>query len=306
MDVRRPLNEWGATRKQGTRSRALSSFWSWWPSRHLLARDGSGAQDGVANKPAAHRRGAWLRMARDLEAVQSLMGHSTASMTLDLYAHVLNDTLTRAADMMAKRLGEVAETEPVGRREPGENEQGSSMGSRVVRTLRGDGVAGGGNPALTCRDAVVGVTGFEPAASSSRTKRATKLRHTPWLSPPTRDRGQHENMRIAEPRPGPATQSGAASRPGVAVRTRSARGEGQQRGLGAAGEPHRRVRRRAQPGATRAARPRPPGRSLDGAPAAPGHQRETPLARSAVQVAVGHQCAVERAGTAGRRACGRR
>jgi len=28
----------------------------------------------------------------------------------------------------------------------------------------------------------VGVTGFEPAASSSRTKRATKLRHTPWLS----------------------------------------------------------------------------------------------------------------------------
>ncbi|MDF2992949.1 MAG: hypothetical protein K0S37_3463 [Microbacterium sp.] len=27
---------------------------------------------------------------------------------------------------------------------------------------------------------VVGVTGFEPAASSSRTTRATKLRHTPW------------------------------------------------------------------------------------------------------------------------------
>ena len=32
---------------------------------------------------------------------------------------------------------------------------------------------------LTCTN-VVGVTGFEPAASSSRTKRATKLRHTPW------------------------------------------------------------------------------------------------------------------------------
>ena len=32
---------------------------------------------------------------------------------------------------------------------------------------------------------LVGVTGFEPAASSSRTKRATKLRHTPWESPPT-------------------------------------------------------------------------------------------------------------------------
>ena len=27
---------------------------------------------------------------------------------------------------------------------------------------------------------VVGVAGFEPTASSSRTKRATKLRHTPW------------------------------------------------------------------------------------------------------------------------------
>lgn len=26
---------------------------------------------------------------------------------------------------------------------------------------------------------LVGVTGFEPATSSSRTKRATKLRHTP-------------------------------------------------------------------------------------------------------------------------------
>ncbi len=29
---------------------------------------------------------------------------------------------------------------------------------------------------------MVGVTGFEPATSSSRTKRATKLRHTPWRS----------------------------------------------------------------------------------------------------------------------------
>ena len=29
---------------------------------------------------------------------------------------------------------------------------------------------------------LVGVTGFEPAASSSRTTRATKLRHTPWVA----------------------------------------------------------------------------------------------------------------------------
>jgi hypothetical protein len=32
---------------------------------------------------------------------------------------------------------------------------------------------------LTCRSTLVGVTGFEPATSSSRTKHATKLRHTP-------------------------------------------------------------------------------------------------------------------------------
>ena len=32
---------------------------------------------------------------------------------------------------------------------------------------------------LDLRFLLVGVTGFEPAASSSRTKRATKLRHTP-------------------------------------------------------------------------------------------------------------------------------
>ncbi len=83
-------------------------------------------------------------MARDLEAVQSLMGHSTASMTLDLYAHVLNDTLTRAADMMAKRLAEVAETEPVGRREPGENEQGSSWAREWCEPFGAMGLQGAG------------------------------------------------------------------------------------------------------------------------------------------------------------------
>jgi hypothetical protein len=33
--------------------------------------------------------------------------------------------------------------------------------------------------ALTCGFGLVGVAGFEPTASSSRTKRAAKLRHTP-------------------------------------------------------------------------------------------------------------------------------
>ncbi|HEX8973066.1 tyrosine-type recombinase/integrase, partial [Oryzihumus sp.] len=68
---------------------------------------------------------AWLRMTGDLKAVQSLMGHSTASMTLDLYAHVLNDTLTRAADVMAKGLAEAAEIDGQGTREPGQNGEGS-------------------------------------------------------------------------------------------------------------------------------------------------------------------------------------
>jgi hypothetical protein len=38
----------------------------------------------------------------------------------------------------------------------------------------------GQNPNMyLTRRSTVGVTGFEPATSSSRTKRATKLRHTP-------------------------------------------------------------------------------------------------------------------------------
>jgi Phage integrase family len=36
------------------------------------------------------------------------------------------------------------------------------------------------------RHSAVGVTGFEPATSSSRTKRATKLRHTPCRTEPRR------------------------------------------------------------------------------------------------------------------------
>ena len=41
------------------------------------------------------------------------------------------------------------------------------------------------NVTLT-RRSTVGVTGFEPATSSSRTKRATKLRHTPCCTEPRR------------------------------------------------------------------------------------------------------------------------
>ena len=71
---------------------------------------------------------------------------------------------------------------------------------------------------------LVGVTGFEPAASSSRTTRATKLRHTPWQP--------SESTRCAELRsPNPA----------------SPREQGDQRCLRAAGEAHRGVDRVPEP-----------------------------------------------------------
>jgi hypothetical protein len=53
-------------------------------------------------------------------------------------------------------------------------------------TVQGQSLSGGNRPwpALT----LVGVAGFEPTTSSSRTKRATKLRYTPsvpsYRSPP--------------------------------------------------------------------------------------------------------------------------
>ena len=58
------------------------------------------------------------------------------------------------------------------------------MGSRDAIFALGDVAAVTVMITLTCGYVLVGVTGFEPATSSSRTKRATKLRHTPWQSPP--------------------------------------------------------------------------------------------------------------------------
>lgn len=48
----------------------------------------------------------WLRATGDVKAVQALLGHSQASMTLDLYAHLLTDSLSRATDLMAAALAE--------------------------------------------------------------------------------------------------------------------------------------------------------------------------------------------------------
>jgi integrase len=76
---------------------------------------------------------AWLRITGDVKAVQTLLGHATASMTLDLYSHLLNDSVTRAADLMAQGLAqafEEAELKDASRpveegREPAEKAQGS-------------------------------------------------------------------------------------------------------------------------------------------------------------------------------------
>ena len=92
---------------------------------------------------------------------------------------------------------------------------------------------------------MVGLTGFEPAASSSRTRRATKLRHSPMAGT------------VTGPQPGRAYRSVAAVRIGF----RSARGvERQQRRLGAAGDPDPGVRDWCR------ARPRRAARTIPGRP----------------------------------------
>jgi hypothetical protein len=58
---------------------------------------------------------------------------------------------------------------------------------------------------------LVGVAGFEPAASSSRTKRAAKLRYTP---PPALDLGArrtHDSLAETKTRSGTASVPGAGS-----------------------------------------------------------------------------------------------
>ncbi|GAA2497163.1 tyrosine-type recombinase/integrase [Terrabacter carboxydivorans] len=52
---------------------------------------------------------AWLRLTGDVKAVQALLGHATATMTLDLYSHLLTDSLDRATDLMAQGLAADAE-----------------------------------------------------------------------------------------------------------------------------------------------------------------------------------------------------
>src|SRR5690242_11846227 len=95
----------------------------------------------------------------------------------------------------------------------------------------------------------VGVAGFEPAASSSRTKRAAKLRYTPpaWnLTGTARDFDSLAEARACSRIARHSVNQGASQTPnGLA---RFARRQGEQGGLRAAGEPGRGPRGRAQTG----------------------------------------------------------
>ena len=102
---------------------------------------------------------------------------------------------------------------------------GGGGGSAVTPPSSQDPTETTQGPPSAAPEQCVGVTGFEPAASSSRTTRATKLRHTP--------RSVDESSVRS-----PLLRRRAQAGPG---------GERQQRRLGRAGEPDRRVRTGAQP-----------------------------------------------------------
>ena len=64
----------------------------------------------------------------------------------------------------------------------------------------------------------VGVAGFEPAASSSRTKRAAKLRYTPSLAPNVGAGRTPDSLAETRTRPGPAEHRVQLEPRGIRVR----------------------------------------------------------------------------------------
>ncbi len=49
----------------------------------------------------------WLGAGVDAKVVQRVLGHATASMTLDLYGHVIDGNLRRGADLIGGQVGAV-------------------------------------------------------------------------------------------------------------------------------------------------------------------------------------------------------
>src|SRR6266487_1398173 len=125
----------------------------------------------------------------------------------------------------------------------------------------------------------VGVAGFEPAASSSRTKRAAKLRYTPPARNLTGTARDFDSLAEARACSRIARHSASQTPNGLAW---FARRQGDQGGLRAAGEPGRGPRRRAQTGGNVQ-----PGGPVGGVPV----QAADPLP---LDPAVGDQGAVER------------
>ena len=126
------------------------------------------------------------------------------------------------------------------------------------------------------RDQLVGLTGFEPAASSSRTRRATKLRHSP--------------MRTSWPRPvGPQPAQPYRSSRGVSNRRSGGPGgQGQEGCLGPAGDADAGVRAGAD--TRRDVQPRARGVAVAGV----GRVPVEALGPGVVEVAVGGEGADER------------
>ena len=172
-------------------------------------------------------------------------------------------------------------------------DSGTSGRSRSARATdeRSRQIARGRTQGFDLRDTMVGLTGFEPAASSSRTRRATKLRHSPIARV---DRSRPRARRAYPSADGP-------SKSGSTAAGQAARDERQQGRLGAAGDAGsgRTARcpsagRDVQPGRARVA-----GRGVGRVPV-------QALGPGGLEVAVGGQRADARAGRPGRRGCGRR
>ena len=133
----------------------------------------------------------------------------------------------------------------------------------------------------------VGLTGFEPAASSSRTRRATKLRHSPIaLAEVRREQRQPYPSATAAPKSARAAQSRAVSVSSVASGRQATAGAGRT-GLV----------------------PRPAETCSQDEPGSPGREsagcRCRPLARARLEVAVGGRARRRPAGRPGRRGCAR-
>jgi hypothetical protein len=94
-----------------------------------------------------------------IEHISRLVGHSGTATTETIYRKHIRPVIVQGADAMDRTSPRSTEMRSYSASYSGQ-QKGHLHGMQMASEL-------------------VGVTGFEPAASSSRTKRATKLRHTP-------------------------------------------------------------------------------------------------------------------------------